>query len=462
MKTFRFHFNTQYAADLREAINDRRKQSIDNEHIEKQINGSYCAWDRTCAAMDRLEDTLHYLNSIELGRNENSRSAFDFYDFINNAYIVIDCIKTIGNIFGIDSNLIVKIEDSTSVFGKRLSEESTDQKYFEYIRSLCSVHPLNTNRQKIFLNRGQFHCCPFVTWKRGLKNNDADLTALIYTSTRGGSTLYHGMYVSQFEQYLIKWIDFIPKIIDAKNDYADKKYENLRSEPVKSLSEFEDNVVKYLSYLKSEYCRRFDYGNDYQFDIYANFFTVKLSDSRNKDALKKYQNAIIYSLGFMKNELQNMSCIGFENTGLKYPQKDIETTLFDELYCIPTYNSPFDEFSYSLGKIYYLEFGDNYSEYDKIYARNLLKEPKKLINRYVYFTNSEPDIERAVLVKLALYLEAFTRKNLLNKNIPNTQEYRMQILSDEKYKSLFIEEKINEKPINTIEDLQALLKKYGG
>ena len=157
-----------------------------------------------------------------------------------------------------------------------------------------------------------------------------------------------------------------------------------------------------------------------------------------------------------------MSCIGFENTGIKYPQKEIETTLFDELYCIPTYNSPFDEFSYSLGKIYYLEFGDNYSEYDKIYARNLLKEPKKLINRYVYFTNSEPDIERAVLVKLALYLEAFTRKNLLNKNIPNTQEYRMQILSDEKYKSLFIEEKINEKPLNTIEDLQALLKKYGG
>ena len=131
-----------------------------------------------------------------------------------------------------------------------------------------------------------------------MKNNDADLTALIYTSTRGGSTLYHGMYVSQFEQYLIKWIDFIPKIIEAKNDYADKKYENLRSEPVKSLSEFEDNVVKYLSYLKSEYCRRFDYGNDYQFDIYANFFTVKLSDSRNKDALKNIKMQLFIHWAF--------------------------------------------------------------------------------------------------------------------------------------------------------------------
>ena len=64
MKTYRFHFNAEYVADLRDAVNDRRKQSIDNEHEEKQTNGKYCAWDPTCAAMDRLEDTLAYLNSV--------------------------------------------------------------------------------------------------------------------------------------------------------------------------------------------------------------------------------------------------------------------------------------------------------------------------------------------------------------------------------------------------------------
>lgn len=93
METFRFQFNTEYARNLRDAVNDRRKQSIDNVHDEKQTKGSYCAWDRICAAMDRLEDTLDYLNHIELGKDKRSRSAFDFYDFINNAYIVIDCIK---------------------------------------------------------------------------------------------------------------------------------------------------------------------------------------------------------------------------------------------------------------------------------------------------------------------------------------------------------------------------------
>jgi hypothetical protein len=75
--------------------------------------------------------------------------------------------------------------------------------------------------------------------------------------------------------------------------------------------------------------------------------------------------------------------------------------------------------------------------YDRQLARRLLEEPKELINRYVHFTNTEPDIERIVLVQLALYLDALTRKTLLNKNIPNTLEYRMQVLSEKEYADLF-------------------------
>jgi hypothetical protein len=128
MGTFRFQFNTEYVRNLRDAVNDRRKQSIDNVHVEKQIRKPYHAWDRTCAAMDRLEDTLEHLNDVELGKDKKSRSAFDFYDFINNAYIVIDCIKTIGRIFRVDNQLIEEIENSTSIFKNELGSKSTDQK----------------------------------------------------------------------------------------------------------------------------------------------------------------------------------------------------------------------------------------------------------------------------------------------------------------------------------------------
>ena len=62
---------------------------------------------------------------------------------------------------------------------------------------------------------------------------------------------------------------------------------------------------------KQEYCRRFDYGNDYIFDQFIRVFTVNLSDNRNAELLAKYQHAILYSLKFVRNELQNMSYEGY-------------------------------------------------------------------------------------------------------------------------------------------------------
>ena len=118
--------------------------------------------------------------------------------------------------------------------------------------------------------------------------------------------------------------------------------------------------------------------------------------------------------------------------------------------------------SYALQKVYYLEPRENYGEYDKDYARNLLEKPKELINNYVHFTNTEPDEERVVLVRLALYLESLTRKCFLNKNIPNTLEYRMQILTDEQYTSLLAEEAANSDQKLNEDQLLELLKKYGG
>lgn len=154
MKTFHFHFNTEYAEKLRDAVNDRHKQSIDVNHTvqtRKNVTEKYFAWNRICAIMDRLEDTLVYLNRMELGGSDERRTAFDFFDFINNCFVVIDCIETIGSIFKLDAKYEDDIEKSNSVFGTDLSPQSTDGNYFKYIRSLCSVHPLCTNHQEEFL-----------------------------------------------------------------------------------------------------------------------------------------------------------------------------------------------------------------------------------------------------------------------------------------------------------------------
>lgn len=465
MRKFKFHFNTQYMDELRDAVNDRQKQSIDNVHKDKKLKKVYFAWDRTCAAMDRLQDTIAYLNSIELGNCIDLRSAFDFYDFINNAYVVIECIKTIGRIFRIDEKLIEGIETSTSAFGKGTGAKGSDSRYFEYIRSLCSVHPLCTSHQEEFLNGNIFHCCPFVTWNDGsshLGEEKADLTAWVYPSEKGKEIIRLGLHISQFERYIENWIALIPKIIEAKNNYTDKEYERLRREPVKKLSDYSDDPVLYLKYLKEEYCRRFDYGNEDLFDDYIRVFSINLSDHRNEELLKKYRSAISYSLQFVTNELQNMNCEGYENNGIKYPERSIETTLFDSLGSINPYGGSFSQYSYNLQKLYHLE-EDSYNIYDKYFARRLLEKPKELINQFVHFTNREPDEEVIVLVKLALYLEALTRKSLLNKNIPNELKYRMRLLSEEECKELFMEDESDDSDaMHTFEEFLKLIEEYRG
>lgn len=460
MKTFRFHFNLKYAQELRDAVNDRHKQSIDKTHSDKSVSNKSCwAWNRICAAMDRLEDSITYFNEMELGKEyKENRTAFDFCAFVNNAAILIDCVKTIGRIFNLDENLIKRIEDSSSVFGKELSEQSKDARYFEYIRSLCVVHPLCTNHQKEFLNGSKFHCCPFVTWNgsRTYFGDGADLVAWIYSSDKEEKIRYLNLYVSQFEEYIKKWIDLIPEIIKAKNNYTDEVYERLRNEPVKSLSDYSNDEVRYLTYLKDEYGKRFDYGDEYLFDYYIRVFTIKLSDKRNTKLLEKYKNAIRYSLSFLKNELQNMSWEGYKNNGIKHPESWLETTLFFELGSNIRIGGAFSKFAYEIGKLYCLD-SEYYNYAEKLYIRRLLEKPKEAINRLVHFTNNESDKEIQVIVNLALYLESLERKSLLNKNIPNYKKYRLNKLSPEEYKKLFEEEPSGTKTM-TLKELDKILE----
>ena len=134
----------------------------------------------------------------------------------------------------------------------------------------------------MFLKNSKFHCCPFVVWNGSFaftRRYKSDLEAWIYTSKKDSDYIILPIYISQFESYLTKWIDLIPHIIEAKNNFTDKEYERLRQEPIKSLSDYSNDVVQYLAYLKQEYCKRFDYGSDYIFDQFIRVFTVDLSDS---------------------------------------------------------------------------------------------------------------------------------------------------------------------------------------
>ena len=134
-KEFRFNFKIMYVEDLRRAVNDKVDVSVKKiasykSKYDKKSEFDYNAWDRICAAMDRLEDTLHYLNSIVLVPESMKRAAFDFYNFINCEYIVIECIKILAIIYELDIEELKKIENSQKIFGNVLEADGNDGDFF--------------------------------------------------------------------------------------------------------------------------------------------------------------------------------------------------------------------------------------------------------------------------------------------------------------------------------------------
>ena len=438
MVSFRFHFDTELPHQLRVAVNEKQEISFKKEAALKKGKTAYLAWDRICAIMDRLEDTISYINSLELGTDEK-RSAFDFYEFISCAAVVIDCIRYIGNIFDVAPDLIRQIENTQEVFGREYAKDGTDKSFFEYIRSLCVMHPIETTHQPEYLKGSQFHCCPFVTWSHffgGLRKN-GDLHATVYTSRGNDCDIRIPLYVNQFEKYLEKWIGHIGNIIYAIHNYNEGVYDEFRQKAVKPLCEFQ-NAIEYLQYLQEEYSQRFGDYSSYIFDEHIRAFGITLTNPHNQALLEKYKNAVMYSMTFVQNSLQNMSQEGAENTGIVHEDSNIETELFVELTFFNNENSTFSPFSYHLQKAYNLDPRSHSSFYDKQYARGLLEDVKETINQFVTFENRESDEETVVLITLAKYFDALEGKTLLNKNIPNEEQYRTRCLSKEEWEELLL------------------------
>lgn len=426
------------AEALRGAVHEKQKLSFDKEDNTKPKK-TFLAWLRICACMDRIYDTLQHINSMEIKRDENERSAFSFFDFINHSCVVIDCIKTMGRIFEVDEVDFQKIEGTQDVFGDVLKVGGTDGQFFEYIRSLCVMHPIDTSRTKHpYMQGAVIHCCPFVAWSHGL-NGSGDLYAHVYTTKlhiyddskkreeeSENNVLQIPLYMDQFTKYLNKWVDFLSIVIEAIKNYNDAVYDRYRATPLNAQETFV-TYGEYLEYLKQESQKRFGSHHSFLFDEYARFVSCSVSDERNKYRTEKYQNAIRYAISFVHSELQDMSFEGFEHTGIK-EDNFTETSLFLELYMPSDRGNEFNKYHYNFSKVYQLIDGEFY---EKQIARALLEKVKPLINRYVYFSNQESNVETVLLVNVALYLNALEQNGVLNRNIPNDLRFRERLLSEE-------------------------------
>ena len=433
---FKINLNVSLADKLRNTINSDINLSMQKEY--KYRNSP--AFLRICAIMDRLYTTAKYLNNLELKYNPNEFHSFKFCDFLNNAYILLNCVDAMGKMFGYD---IDKVNSSHKYFPKsEKDDEGSDYSYFSYLRSVASVHPIETDRgmHPEYID-AIFECSPCITWRNANKKN---LFLIVYyydkdKCIRIKEILVDVQRVFDFVRYRYSLLE---EIIPCVEKYQSDILKKIQGNVIKREIEFK-SYIDYLEYLKGENAKRYPNKEPYELKFAIRFFALKLTDPKNQKLYDKYANALRYAIQFKHRELQNMTTEGFKNCGLKDDDSDndLDSTLLWGLYIlhhdgVGEYDTPISN------SIEGLDVFSGLSDCNPYYSWRVdyyFSQAKPFLEKYVSFDgldidNKNDSFEFLALIKMALYQSCLKCDCIVNRNIPNDLKYRFELVPDETIK----------------------------
>ncbi len=416
----KIYLNDNVIRNFRNTINDY----IDFSLLKKYKNNDN-AWNSICALMDRIEDIVIYLNEKELNTGKWNRCAFDFFEFIEQAGVLIECIDELYKIYDIKpsrTKTIFKHKEINEAYLSKLKEENKiakvgDLNYFEYIRSLSSVHPGKTDRHKEF-QFANFEVSPYVVWNGGIYALDprcnGEIILVTYNNETDQMLINKSIYIKEifnFIKYKYYSINYLTKYV--KKYYLDE-IKTLRDTPIRKRNDLKNNL-EYLNNLVNESKKRCPNITD-EIQEVIDIFNQQITREENINKYNKYCNALLYSMKGIHRQLQNMDfkC-----------ESPIDNLLFKLLVGeIHLKNNAKMNYSYPLQKILDLKLESGDKEFALIQYKTLLP----FFNKYIKVT--EEDLyqlsyeELYVLSQIAIYLHELEYNDIVNFCIPNDEEFR--------------------------------------
>ena len=419
-----------YKINLKENVSNKFRETV-NEYINFSINKTYNnnkkekAWNSLCAIMDRIDDLVIYLNEKELNNGRWKRCAFDFFEFIEQSAVLIECIDGAYKIYGIDSpksNIIFKHkifnDNYINQSGKSYEKlKTSDKDYFEYIRALSSVHPSKTDRHKEF-QCADLEVSPFVVWKGGIYSLDSRCNGeiVLVTYSNGSESLLtnKAIYINEifnFIKFKYYSLNKLSKYVDKYNKY---QINFLRNEKLKRIDDFE-SYNDYLDYLIDESKNRCC-GLEDDIKEIKSILNSKKIKKENEVQFEKYCNALKFSINVIRRQLQNMD----------FKCNSICDSLVSDLLQGKIYeqNDGGIDYSYYQGKISDLKFDGN-----KSYSMACYKELIPFYKKYINISSKNDFLgysckELYILSQIAIYFHELENDGVINKIIPKTKDYR--------------------------------------
>ncbi len=299
------------------------------------------AFNCICACLDRIDSLVVHCNDI----SKNIENIYGLCDILNYGQTLIDCISMIAQIYGVTYNS----EGDISCFNESgLDGKGNDEKFFKYIRSLCSVHPVETSYHPSYQGE-QPEWCPWISkaesqshiWQFDKdcseKLKEADFVAIVY---RNDLEYNKHVYISlkQIYKYLRKRYSYINTIIDTIKKQNEEKICELRNKHILLPEECKD-YDSYLNELKKAIEERCRDNSSWRINQWKTVLNSHFKNHNFEELLELYKADLKKGIEKVHLSLQRMELdYYFEKEAVDY------ITSF-----IPS------EYAYSLSKLHYLE-----------------------------------------------------------------------------------------------------------
>ncbi|EAE7928156.1 TPA: hypothetical protein IP933_002605 [Listeria monocytogenes] len=247
------------------------------------------------AGTTRIDSSLEYLKN----NKDSIETEADLLNYIVNACLVLETIKRIMGNSHLDIKSVYSDRDNEKAFkffkevamGEPLHIElvkcPTDDEFFEYFRSLSTMHPIDTNRAKFLpIKVGktrETHYSPFVIVDDSTPEKRVGIQ--IYTDT-SDELMNLFIPLEQLNNYINTRYLQIQNIIDKLKQICKEKEDEWRKDKVK----VESNIVDTLKNIKQILERRFE--NAYSIDLAIQYLECELTIKDNTGNVNSYRNEI--------------------------------------------------------------------------------------------------------------------------------------------------------------------------
>ena len=334
---------------------------------------------------------------------------------MSQASVLLDCINLLAIIYDID---LTQKDSSITVFNKPgLNGKGSDKKYFEYIRSLCSIHPSNTSKFGGMYHDNKGESCPFVVWDQPRVKGDCDLKAMVYSNEDHQKSRIVKIRMNNIFDYIKSRYEILDEIIEKIEGISQQHIKECINRVIKKPADF-NNYEEYLDNLIKEAEERYPASSNYELEHARKIITTEVSDEMNKCVHLKYCNALKYAISFEHIRLQMM------NTGTDNEMGILKNgdTILGELLHPNSNSNDRSSCSYEFSKIDQLI--DPQCK-DSLYAvrYNFINGPE-LFRKYVKINDDTPSDELFTLILTDLYMDCMENDCVLDEIIPHNKEYR--------------------------------------